>query len=487
MTGVKLGLFRDYDMHLMVEQGKRGGIAMISHRHAEANNPYLKDGYDESKEHSYIAYLDANNLYGWAMSQPLPQGNFQWSEERDVEVLRRYARSNDKGCIVMVDLEYPEELHDLHNDYPLAPEQKLVSNEMLSPYASTLKEQLHIGDDVCKKLVPNLMSKQKYVLDIRNLDYYMQQGMTVSKVHRVITFDQSPWLKSYIDFNTDKRKEAKNEFEKAFFKLMNNSCFGKTMENLRDRTDISFVTSNSEYGGLVPKHDRTVERKLASPLYDGHIIYNNDLVAIKQKKKQLKLNKPIYAGMCILDLSKLWMYRFHYDTIKQQYGDRAKLLFTDTDSLCYHIRTHDFYREMRKEEYDLSDYPEDNEFHSTANKKVLGKFKDECNGKAPSEFVGLRPKMYSLKIPTEKDKKTAKGVQKAFMKNKITHEDYRRCLMSEETEDKQQHAKWCAIRSCKHEVKSIEVNKVGLCAYDNKRWLKQDGVESLAYGHSQIH
>jgi hypothetical protein len=156
------------------------------------------------------------------------------------------------------------------------------------------------------------------------------------------------------------------------------------MENLRDRTDISFVTSNSEYGGLAPKHDRTVERKLASPLYDGHIIYNNDLVAIKQKKKSLVLNKPIYAGMCILDLSKLWMYRFHYDTIKQQYGNRAKLLFTDTDSLCYHIRTHDFYREMRKEQYDLSDYPEDSPFYSTANKKVLGKFKDECNGKAPS-------------------------------------------------------------------------------------------------------
>jgi hypothetical protein len=95
--------------------------------------------------------------------------------------------------------------------------------------------------------------------------------------------------------------------------------------------------------------------------------------------------------------------------------------------------------------------------------------------------------MYSLKIPTEKDKKTAKGVQKAFMKNKIAHEDYRRCLMSEETEDKQQHAKWCAIRSFKHEVKTIELNKVGLCGFDNKRWLKDDGVESLAYGHSQIH
>ena len=123
---------------------------------------------------------------------------------------------------MMVDLEYPAELHDLHNDYPLAPEQKLVMQDMLSPYAAELKQQLNIGDDVCPKLVPNLMSKSKYVLDIRNLAMYVRLGMTVSRVHRVITFSQKPWLKSYIDFNTDKRKVAKNEFEKAFFKLMNN-------------------------------------------------------------------------------------------------------------------------------------------------------------------------------------------------------------------------------------------------------------------------
>ena len=130
---------------------------------------------------------------------------------------------------------------------------------MLSPYAAELKQQLNIGDDVCQKLVPNLMSKSKYVVDIRNLAMYVRLGMKVTRVHRVITFAQKPWLKSYIDFNTDKRKVAKNEFEKAFFKLMNNSCFGKTMENLRGRVDINFVTSNSEYGGLCPKHDRTVD------------------------------------------------------------------------------------------------------------------------------------------------------------------------------------------------------------------------------------
>jgi len=189
---------------------------------------------------------------------------------------------------------------------------------------------------VCEKLVPNLQDKEGYVVDIRNLKFYRDHGLIVKKVHAVITFKQSRWMKSYIDFNTEKRKQAKNDFEKDFFKLMSNSCFGKTMENLRNQVDISFVTSNRTWGKNATKNDRTIERKLASPLYDGHIIYNEDLAAIKQKKKGLLLNKPIYAGMCILDLSKLHMYQFHYDVIKKTYQDKAKLLFTDTDSLCYY-------------------------------------------------------------------------------------------------------------------------------------------------------
>ena len=194
---------------------------------------------------------------------------------------------------------------------------------------------------------------------------------------------------------------------------------------------MSFVTSNSAWGDHAVKHDRTVERKIASPLYDGHIIYNEDLVAIKQKKKEIMLNKPIYVGMCILDLSKLHMYRFHYDVIKAQYGDKAKLLFTDTDSLCYHVKSQNFFQDMKesKDLYDLSNYPKDSPYYDATNKKVLGKFKDECDGKSPSEFIGLRPKMYSLQVG-DSEKKTAKGVQRAYMKNHIHHADYRQAVLA---------------------------------------------------------
>jgi len=515
----RLELLTDYNMHLMVEQGLRGGISMISHRHAKANNPYMGDKYDKAKEHSYISYLDANNLYGHAMIRPLPYADFQWSQERDLQTLLQYADEEGlHGAIVKVDLQYPADLHDEHNDYPLAPERKLVTGTMLSPYASTLKDKLQIGNDVAEKLVPNLEDKLGYVCDIRALKYYIDHGLQVSQIHAVITFQQKRWLQPYIQFNTERRKQATNDFEKDFFKLMSNACFGKTMENLRSRVEMDFITSNKKWdtrrvdeqgnvhGTKRTKLPRTVERKLASPLYQGHVIYNDDLVAIKKKKKELTLNKPIYAGMAILDLSKLHMFEFHYDFMKPQYGSNAQLLFTDTDSLCYHIKTDDFYKDMwqNKHQYDLSNFPTDKEedeeeefntakFYDASNKKVLGKFKDECDGKPAHEFVGLRPKMYSLQLPEGKEKKTGKGIQKRFVKTKIKHSDYRRCIQSEQRQDQQQRASWKTIRNKTHRQKVTEetpmmtqqIAKIGLCAYDNKRWLR-DAVSSYAYGHCKI-
>ena len=181
------------------------------------------------------------------------------------------------------------------------------------------------------------------------------------------------------------------------------------------------------------------------------------------------------------------MYEFHYDVIKPRYGNKAKLLFTDTDSLCYHVRTENVFEDQkaRSHLFDLSNYDDDSPYRDDTNKKVLGKFKDECDGKSPSEFVGLRPKMYSLKIGSQ-ETKTAKGVKRAHVKSHIQHADYRRCLLSEERSDKQQIAKFNTIRSKAHKVQSLEISKVGLCAYDNKRYLLEDGISSYSYGHQKI-
>ena len=217
----------------------RGGISYIANRYGKANNKYMKD-YNEKAPSKYIMYLDANNLYGWAMSQYLPTGGFKWMKQKHIDKinLAQYKEDNNKGFIAEVDLEYPEELHDLHNDYPLGPEKVKVTENMLSDYCKKIAEKYNISVGLVQKLIPTLSNKNKYVLHYRNLQLYIDLGLKVTKVHRVFKFNQSPWLKQYIDFNTEKRKNAQNAFEKDFFKLKNNSVFGKTMENIRKRVDV---------------------------------------------------------------------------------------------------------------------------------------------------------------------------------------------------------------------------------------------------------
>ena len=227
----------------------------------------------------------------------------------------------EDGYILEVDLEYPEELHDSHSDYPLAPEKMKVSHDMLSPYCKQLAEELNITTNAPPKLVSNLQDKTHYILHYRNLKLYLSLGMKVTKIHRAFVFEQRDWLKPYINFNTEKRKQATNDFEKEFFKLMNNSVFGKTMENLRKLVTVKLINNSKQLAKLT-----------ASPVFDSFRIFSKDLAAINMRKTTLLLNRPIYVGFAILDLSKILMYNFHYNFIKNKYGSNAKLLFTDTDS-----------------------------------------------------------------------------------------------------------------------------------------------------------
>ena len=198
------------------------------------------------------------------------------------------------------------------------------------------------------------------MLHHRNLQLYVSLGLKIKKVHRALEFNQSPWLKKYIDFNTHKRTNAKNAFEKDFFKLMNNSVFGKTMENIRKRVNVELVTSKAKLLKLASK-----------PTYASSKIFNENLVAVHKIKETLTLNRPAYVGMCILDLSKTLMYDFHYNYIKKKYGNKAKLLFTDTDSLTYEIEANDVYKDfwVDKDKFDNSDYPENSPYFDKTNKK----------------------------------------------------------------------------------------------------------------------
>ena len=234
-------------MLLMVEKGIRGGVSMISNRYGKSNNIYMGDMFVASEPYKYIAYLDANNLYGWAMSKTLPMCGFKWMKVSELETWELHS------CILEVDLEYPRSLHDLHSDYPLGPEQIEVNK--------------------VDKLIPNLWNKKKYILHYENLKQYLSLGLKLNHIFRGIKFEESQWLKKYIALNTDLRTKATNEFEKDFFKLMNNSVLGKTMENIRNRVDIKLVNNKKQ-----------TEKLSAKPNCNHCNIFNEDLVAIHMKK-----------------------------------------------------------------------------------------------------------------------------------------------------------------------------------------------------------
>ena len=251
---------------------------------------------------------------GWAMSQKLPVNGFKWINDVtkiDEEFIKNYNEDNDKGYILEVDVKYPKTLHDLHSDLPFLPERMEI--------------------DKRKKLVRNLRNKKKCVVHIRSLKQALNHGLKLKKVHRKIEFNQKAWLKPYIDMNTELRKIAKNDFEKDFFKLINNSVFGKTMENVRKHRDIKLVTTDKKRSKLV-----------SEPNYHTMNYISENLSITEMKRTKVKTNKPIYLGLSILEISKLLMYEFWYDYIKPKYDDKVKLCYTDTESFIMNIKTKDF-------------------------------------------------------------------------------------------------------------------------------------------------
>ena len=248
-------------------------------------------------------------------------------------------------------------------------------------------------------------------------------------------FKEDPWMRNYIQSNTERRKVAKNPFEEDFFKLMNNSVFGKTMENLRKRVNIE----------LVNNHNR-LEKLSSKPSFVGLKIFDNDLVAVHKLKSRLVLDRP-----------KTLMYDFHYNYIRPKYGNKAKLLFTDTDSLCYHIKTDDIYEDLfeDKDLFDNSDYPSTSKYYFADNKKVIGKMKDETSGNPIREFIGLRSKMYSYVTEDIHENKQAKEISKTVVKKEICFSDYKKVLF--ESTELHHHVK--AIRSDHHRVGTYDINK----------------------------
>ena len=266
----------------MFERGIRGGITQAVRKYTLANNKYMGDKFNPNEDTTYLQYLDRNNLYSWAMSQPLPTGEFKWVDVNPNEISELATRT-DKGYLLEVDVSCPKELHNPHNDLPF------------------MCERMEING--VEKLVPNLRDKKNYVIHIQALNQVLQHGLRLDGIHRAIEFDQSPWLKTYIDFNTQLRTAATNDFEKDFFKLKNNLVFRKVMENIRKHRNVKLVTTEEKYLLMVMK-----------PNFKSGVLFSENLMGCEMGKIKVVMKKPVYLGQAILDLSKkIIMYEFHYD------------------------------------------------------------------------------------------------------------------------------------------------------------------------------
>ena len=558
-TGVELELITEDESEkfLFIEAGIRGGISMISHRYAKANHPdYESYGYWDGglSPRKQLLYLDAVNLYGFAMSEYLPFGGLEWDDVMDYlnyealmsggdysEIVSDWIlpipADSDTGFLIEIDCNIPNAFHGRLSDYPIAPESKEVGGNALSSYQRNILRQRiiesHNEDEKgvlseerinkeidsyasSKKLILDLNKKEKYIVHYRNLQLYIRLGLRVTKIHRVLRFKQKPWLAKYISFNTDMRKKATNEFEKDFFKLMNNAFYGKTMENVRKRRQIDLVNTSEKMIALT-----------SQPTYRRITNFKEDLSAVERIQRSITLNKPIYVGLCVLELSKWRMYDFYYNVLSQIFRPECiRLLFTDTDSLCVAISNYEnIYDTLAQSSalshFDMSNYPSNHRIWKDmcislirdikqANKKVPGKMKDELGGNALLELVGLQAKCYAFRqlVPVKEGEegeenpqqnedciglqamshttggkiveiKKLKGIQKCVVETDIQYEHYMSSLFSKDT----YIASTCSLRSLKHAVQTQKILKVATGPFDDKRYLLPDGINSLPYGH----
>ena len=477
-TKAQIGCFSEGedDMLDFVQSAIRGGVSIIRKRLAVANNPIVP-GYDQSKTTSWLQYLDCNSLYPTAMLHKLPIGEFEWLELDDFKMeavllwdIEAWTPDNDYGYFAQVDVEYPESLHEAHNDLPFLPEKRAFEP---SPAMSAVAERLGLSRALASKLVPNLCKKTEMVVHVSELQQAMKHGLVVTKIHKALKFKQVAFMRPWIDFCVEKRRAAASDFERDFWKLMMNSVFGKTCEQVQNRVDVKFLKQDSS---------ERLEHFTNRPQFnDGHIITPN-LLQIELGKCRVKYDKPLAVGAAILGIGKVLLADFWYGCIKAKYP-QAELCMSDTDSLLFYAETPDLYSEMVGDKrYDTSNYPKDHPLFNAEQAKVPGYFKDETGGRAIAEFVGLRPKMYSVLMADGGPTKVAAGGLVLTEAVKLDHQDYRDALTATAVHS----VEFEQIQSHLHVMSTKTVRRVGLCAYDDKAWVCDDGIHTLAHGHFQI-
>lgn len=486
-TNEEIDLLHEPEMYELFERGVRGGMCFTNKHFIRANNPYMGKEFDPTEPTKWLLYIDENNLYGSALSQRLPHSNFQWIDQETLQTwttdtILQFDENADIGYLCEVDLEYPASLHDYTSDLPFAPERRQPDWNQFPPYmrqfwkeiCAQREQTFSINYTSSNKLLLTVEDKQHYVVHYVLLKYYLQKGLILRKIHRVIQFTQKKWLEPFISTNTTKRSQAHTDFEKDYYKLRSNSVFGKTMENVRQRQSYRLVNT--------PERLYQVTADLRAQSCD---IFSENLVGIKLFKTEILLDKPVYVGQAVLDYSKLAMYQLYYDFIKPH----SKFISTyvaggDTDSLFLELTTEptvDLYADILPEMlgvcFDSSNYSPNHFLYDTSCKAKLGFFKDESCGHLITEYILLKPKMYSILTQASKPIQKAKGIARAALRS-VTHEDYRNAWQSQA----ESACTYNILQSTLHTVTTTKIIKRALSLWEDKRaWI--DCNESLPYGH----
>jgi hypothetical protein len=475
-TKIKIDLLTDIDMILFFEQNLRGGLSYIAERQCSSSINHTHN----IKTEAY--YIDANNLYGLAQSKPLPVRGFRWLDEAELSKIdsswiEQQHEDQSQGYVLEVDLEYPKELHDNHRTYPVAPDHVEIDFEMLSPYSKDCLYELHQKMNPskykAKKLIAMLSPREKYVTHYTNLKLYLQLGLKLKRVHRVVAFEQNNFLSEYINFCTSRRASAKTVFEKNLFKLFSNACYGKFIEQVRKHVTCKIVTRPT-----------TMEKLVSNPLFLSGKMIKENLVIAFHKLEKLKMNKAYPIGFTILERSKEFMVDMFYRHIQPQF-DSCEILMTDTDSFILKVTCpidEKYPLKRLSNIMDFSNYPTDHELYNPSRKNQLGYFKDECEGsKEIEEFVGIRSKCYGMRFKNQKQKIVCKGIRKGYKKN-ITVEKMKQCLLKKKEEMITQYH----LTAKNHQIFLKQTLKRAFSSFDDKLYLLSCGVHSVPHGHYSI-
>ena len=463
MTGVKIELIQDPEMSNLIQHNIRGGVSYVNQRMACSRSGFS------------LLYLDANNLYGKAMTFPLPLRDFRWMKRSEIDDVkenwRRLIHAED-GCgyIFEVTLKYPKRLHLAHNSFPLAPEHIEIDEEMLSPYAlKSLMETTGKRTHRSKKLTATFRDRERYLVHGLNLKLYLEQGLELVEIHRGIAFYQEAFVKPYIDLCSRKRAEAPTKSMKDLYKLLCNSLYGKFIENIMKRLQCNFNFAQSE--AILTN---------SSPLFQAFKVLGEDLSVSFLKKSKIKMTQSWAVGFAILELSKYVMQSSYYEIVRPKLDNEVSVIMSDTDSWVLQTKRatcDETIDRLGREFMDCSNYDEDHELYSTHNKAVVGKFKNEVPKSRIRRFVGLRAKSYAFDTDSTRDNtRKCKGIKKSKVR-KLQFEDYQNCLSQMTSLEVEQHQ----LRSFDHENRLIKCQKKAFSSFDDKRYL-MCSIHSVPYG-----